>query len=178
MDEIFRPIEGYEGLYEVSNLGKVRSIGYRKERILKPVIDIGGYSTVHLVKEGKLKWFKVHRLVAQAFIPNTEGLPQINHIDEDKTNNRVDNLEWCTGSYNIRYGTHNERMVQTKISNGNADPEMCGLTKDGDRKKYYRLRYQKNREKMRKYQREWARKYRLKKKQENKDNRPSDESLW
>ena len=97
--EEFRDIPGYEGVYEVSNLGRVR----RNGRILKPTNDRGGYLFVNLCKNGTRKTVKIHRLVAYAFLPNPQNLPQINHIDEDKTNNAVDNLEWCDSKYNVNY---------------------------------------------------------------------------
>ena len=96
--EEFRDIPGYEGLYEVSNLGRVR----RNGKILKPY-DNDGYLRVDLFKNGIVRKFLIHRLVAQAFIPNPKNLPQINHKDEDKTNNTVENLEWCDNKYNINY---------------------------------------------------------------------------
>lgn len=169
-EEIWRDIEGYEGLYQVSNLGRVKSLEridemgrLRLGRILSPVIDRYGYLRVNLYKEGKRKTFQVHRLVGQAFIPNPEGLPQINHKDEDPSNDRADNLEWCSRSYNINYGTRNERQVQTRIRNGNADPEMCGIL-NRDEKEYYRLYYQKNIEHLREQNRERVREYRRRKK--------------
>ena len=91
------------GLYQVSNLGRVKSLGNsktRKEKILKPEIRTGYYS-VNLCKSGKRKKHRVHRLVAQAFIENPKNLPVINHIDENKLNNCVENLEWCTHEYNM-----------------------------------------------------------------------------
>ena len=103
MIEEWRDIEGYEGLYMVSSLGRVKSIGYDKERILKPGKIGYGYLQVCLFKDGKRKRYLVHRLVANAFIPNTENLPEVNHKDEDKTNNRVSNLEWMTSKDNTRY---------------------------------------------------------------------------
>ena len=113
--EIWRPIKGYEGLYEVSNLGRIRSLdritnyanGEKhlwKGRIMKPAKNKNGYLICDLHKNSKRKTFNVHRLVAQAFIKNPDNLPVINHKDEDKTNNCVDNLEWCTYSYNNSYG--------------------------------------------------------------------------
>lgn len=113
--EIWKDIEGYEGLYQVSNLGRVKSLGNnktRKEKILKGIKERGDYLKVILCKEGNRKHFKVHRLVASAFIPNYNNLPQVNHKDEDKNNNRVDNLEWCDCKYNINYGSHNKRMIK------------------------------------------------------------------
>lgn len=114
-EEIWKSIEGYEGLYEVSNLGNVRSLNYNKTKqtkLLTPTIDRYGYYHLILRKNGKRKGFTVHRLVAQAFIPNLNNYPQINHKDENKTNNCVDNLEWCTNEYNCNYGTRNERITQ------------------------------------------------------------------
>lgn len=102
MIEIFKDIEGYED-YQISNLGNVKSLRFGKEKILKPVKDGKKYLQVVLYKQGKNKVCKVHRLVAQAFIPNSQNLPQINHKDEDKTNNQVNNLEWCDCQYNIDY---------------------------------------------------------------------------
>ena len=104
MNEIWKDIKDYEGLYQVSNIGNVKSLarvvshkitGHRTipERILKPNSDGAGYLYVSLSKDGKKRNPKIHRLVAEAFIPNLENLPQVNHIDEDKSNNRVTNLE-------------------------------------------------------------------------------------
>ena len=107
--EYWKSVVGYEGLYMVSNWGRVKSIKFGKERILKPVTNSSGYLLVHLCKDGKVKSFTVHRLVAEAFIPNPYNLPQVNHRDENKLNNNVDNIEWCTNEYNINYGTRTER---------------------------------------------------------------------
>ena len=115
MKELFKSITGYEGLYEVSNLGNVRRIagkGCIETRVLKLIKQLNGYLYVGLCKNNKVKLHRVHRLVATAFIDNPENLPCINHIDENKENNRVDNLEWCSYSYNLNYGTHNERMAK------------------------------------------------------------------
>lgn len=99
--------------YEVSNLGNVRRIGAKKNRKIQD--SEKGYKTVYLYKNQKRKKFLVHRLVAEAFIPNPDNLPQVNHKDEVKSNNCVDNLEWCSAKYNINYGTRTERAVN-KIS--------------------------------------------------------------
>jgi hypothetical protein len=107
--EIWKDIEGYEGIYQVSNLGNVKSFKRGSERMLKPCKDRRGYLIVDLYKNGKHKNNKIHRLVAQAFISNQENKPEINHIDEDKTNNNVDNLEWSTRKENLNHGTRNER---------------------------------------------------------------------
>lgn len=113
--EYWKPVVGYEGHYQVSNFGRVKSIKFGKERILKQHINIkGGYYYVCLLKNGKHKNYYVHRLVAQAFLPNPYKLPQVNHKDENKTNNNVDNLEWCTNEYNHNYGTINERISQSQ----------------------------------------------------------------
>lgn len=108
-EEIWKDIEGYEGKYQVSSLGNVRSLNYKhtgKEKLLKPGNDKDGYLTVCLYKIGKMKLCKVHRLVAKAFIPNPDNLPCINHKDECKTNNMWLNLEWCSHKYNVHY-SHN-----------------------------------------------------------------------
>ena len=99
--EEFRDIPGYEGMYEVSNLGRVKNV--ETGRILKPGKDRYGYLKVVLCKNGTRKTIKVHRLVALTFLPNPNNYPEVNHRDEDKTNNTVDNLEWCTRDYNNNY---------------------------------------------------------------------------
>ena len=104
MEELFRDVAGYEGLYQVSNLGNVKSLNYLNTgqvRILKQRKHTDGYLQINLWKEGKMKTHYVHRLVAQAFIENPDNLPEVNHIDENKQNNRVDNLEWCEHTYNM-----------------------------------------------------------------------------
>ena len=112
MSEIWKDIKDYEGHYQVSNLGNVRSIKSNKIKILKPFKNTAraGYLEVYLRLPGSKKTFKVHRLVAQAFIENPNNYPQINHKDENKENNCVNNLEWCDNDYNIHYGTALERM--------------------------------------------------------------------
>ena len=107
-EEYWKPVVGYEGHYQVSNFGRVKSIKFGKEIILKQKIK-GGYYHVGLSKNGIVKTYLVHRLVAEAFIPNPNNLPQINHKDECKTNNIVSNLEWCDRKYNINYGTRTEK---------------------------------------------------------------------
>ena len=137
MEEVWKDIKGFEGRYQVSNLGRVRSLdfvqigrnqfGYsyeviRKGRVLKPKISVWGYYRVNLSINRKISYRSIHRLVAMAFIPNPDNLPEVNHKDENKLNNVVcfnpdgsidtehTNLEWCTGLYNLRYGTRVERM--------------------------------------------------------------------
>ena len=108
--EIWRDVVGYENLYKISNLGNVMSLKRKKPKLLKPGKDGNGYLFVILSNHNKyLKEIKVHRLVAQAFLPNPNNLPQVNHKDENKTNNRVENLEWCTQQYNLNFGTAPDR---------------------------------------------------------------------
>lgn len=106
MQEIWKDIEGYEGLYQVSNLGNVKSLNYRnmkKPHLLKPKVTHDGYYRLNLCKDGILKSRTIHILVARAFIPNPDNKPQVNHIDGNKQNNCVSNLEWVTGKENIRH---------------------------------------------------------------------------
>lgn len=113
--EIWQPVKGYEN-YEVSNLGRVKSLSYNntgKEKILKPFKN-NNYLYVNLLRNGNRKFFLVHRLVASAFIPNPEGFPEVNHKDEDKSNNSISNLEWCSKLYNNNYGTRNERSAAAR----------------------------------------------------------------
>lgn len=126
--EIWKDIIGYEGLYQVSNLGRVKSLGNggsnnSKERIMKLKIGSRGYYEVSLCKEGKHKTFTIHRLVAMTFIPNPQNYPCVNHKSEIKTDNRVDNLEWVTQKENSNYGTRNKRLgnilKEKKVNVGN-----------------------------------------------------------
>ena len=113
-DELWKDIEGYEGLYQISSHGRVKSFPRKATRggIVKPSISTSGYVCTHLSKGGKVRTFQVHRLVAQHFIENPGNLPEVNHIDEDKRNNHVSNLEWCTRLQNVRHGTGVERMAK------------------------------------------------------------------
>ena len=114
MQEIWKDVVGYEGTYQVSNKGRVKNILSKKEKLLSTYANNRGYIGVHLYKNSKCKNFLVHRLVAQAFVENPLGLPQVNHKDEDKNNNCSENLEWCTNLYNRHYGTGIERMRKKK----------------------------------------------------------------
>ena len=128
VEVVRKPIEGYEGYYEVDQFGRVYAVDrtvrvndngrvYDKSLVgkqLKQSMHTQGYKTVALTKDGKTKTHYVHRLVALAFIPNPDNLPMINHKDEDKTNNFVENLEWCTNEYNLKYGTASRRANAKK----------------------------------------------------------------
>ncbi|MEE3439923.1 NUMOD4 domain-containing protein [Ruminococcus sp.] len=109
MNEVFLDIPNYEGLYQVSNLGRVR----RNGKILRPFKNEKGYLRIDLYKNGTKRTARVHRLVAHSFIPNPQNLPEINHKDEDKTNNAVGNLEWCDAQYNNNYGTRTKRSAES-----------------------------------------------------------------
>lgn len=111
MKESWKDIVGYEGIYEISNAGIIKSIKNnknKKEKTLKHFVD-NNYHRVCLCKNGHKKRFMVHRLVAEAFIPNPNNYPEVNHKDENKENNYVGNLEWCNKKYNMNYGTQKER---------------------------------------------------------------------
>ena len=118
--EIWKDVKGFEGLYLVSSFGRVKRVEHESrqrnygERIKKTGKDKDGYITVMLYKGRKQKLCKVHRLVAEAFIPNPTKLPMINHKDETRENNSVSNLEWCDSTYNNNYGTRNQRLSKTK----------------------------------------------------------------
>ena len=156
-EEIWRPVVGYEGLYEVSSYGRVRSLdryvkgkseSYRlhKGKVLSPAKDRYGY--LFLVLQGRR--FSIHRLVAEAFISNPDNLPQVNHKDEDKTNNMVDNLEWCDAKYNLNYGTRKDKVRESKLKSG----FWTGLS----RKEYKRKYREDHRDHLNEYKREYRRK--------------------
>ena len=114
MNEIWKDIKDYEGIYQVSNFGRVKRV--ETDRILKGYKRTDGYLGLRLSKNKIVYNELIHRLVAQAFIPNPENKPQVNHIDEDKTNNKLSNLEWSTAKENSNYGTRNERISKSIIA--------------------------------------------------------------
>lgn len=147
MTEEWRGIEGYENLYQVSNLGRVRSVDryvktksnskcFRKGKILKQSEDNDGYKRLNLSKNGKPKLYLVHRLVAMTFLQNPHNYPFVNHKDENPSNNEVSNLEWCTNEYNINYGTARERMSNSKkgiyINRPDLSKKVLQYTLNGD----------------------------------------------
>lgn len=122
---IWKDIRGYEGIYQISNYGEVmRLMSYdsrnhlRNSKILKQRKNSDGYKVVGLHKNGLEKKFLIHRLVAENFIENPNNLPEINHIDENKQNNSVFNLEWCDRKYNVNYGNAQKKRVSSRFKEG------------------------------------------------------------
>lgn len=153
MKEIWKDIEGYEGRYQVSNEGNVRSLAHdtvihRGKEVytlhkpglrLKPTTLNHGYLGVclyHPQKHSGHKRMSIHRLVAQAFLPNPDGYAEVNHIDENKANNRAENLEWCTRSQNMRSGTL-PRRIGDRHKNGRRSKKIAQYTKDGNLVRVY-----------------------------------------
>lgn len=120
IEEEWRDIAGYEGIYQVSNLGRVKSLNYLHHKgkvcIMSPVKEKSGYIRCLLYNDEGRKAYSIHRLVAMAFCPNDNNYPCVNHKDEDKSNNRADNLEWCTYDYNNKYGTRTQKMVSSQLN--------------------------------------------------------------
>lgn len=161
MEEIWKDIDDYEGLYQVSNFGRVRSLDryvdnnggkeFRPGRILKGRKSKKGYIRVGLSKDGIHTDKQVHYLVLSVFNPNPnpDKYTQINHINEDKGDNRLCNLEWCTPKYNCNYGTRNERFTETKFNNYIKEhPEYDGMSKEDIVKERSKRHYYENREKI------------------------------
>lgn len=141
MEEIWKDVKGYEGLYQVSNFGRVKRLPYSitsrtpkgyvikrfKGGLLKTSIMANGYRRVTLYKDLNVKYIHVHRLVAEAFLPNPNNYPCVNHKDEVKTNNNVNNLEWCSYRYNNCYGTVKSRFAEAYSKNHSRAVEMLSL---------------------------------------------------
>jgi hypothetical protein len=130
MQEQWKPIEGFEGLYEVSDLGNIKSLNYNHTignvKLLKPVKNKGDYFQVTLYKD-KIQFIKkIHRLVAQAFIPNPDNKPQVNHIDGNKQNNAVSNLEWTTSQENVIHSWENGLSVMTEETKNKISQSLKG----------------------------------------------------
>lgn len=126
--EKWKDIDGFEGLYKISSYGRVYSVlrdtanGKRGGKLLHSADNGHGYKWIGLWVGNNCKKFYIHRLVAQAFIPNPKGLPEINHKDENTANNHVENLEWCDRKYNVNYGTARKRIMETYGKNGHYCP--------------------------------------------------------
>ena len=136
--EEWRPVPGYEGLYEASNTGKVASLNYNgtgARRELKPIKRHHGYLNVRLYRDGKWREVRLHRVIAETFIPNEENLPEINHIDENPANNAFTNLEWCTHEYNCNYGSRIDRQRKSMI-NGKLSRAVIATLPDGSVERY------------------------------------------
>ena len=113
MIEKWVDIEGYEKEYQISNYGRLKSL--KNNLIMKPMIATNGYLIACLWKNGKQKKYVIHRLVAKAFLDNPNNYKEVNHIDEDKNNNNVNNYEWCSHKYNMNYGKVREKISKSKI---------------------------------------------------------------
>lgn len=128
-EEIWKDVVGFEGKYQVSNLGNVRSLYKRSYlKLLKKGKTPNGYLTAALYKDNKMCHKIINKLVAEAFIPNPKNLPQTNHKNEIKTDNRVSNLEWCTAKYNTNYGNRNKKIskkVRATLTKLRSRPVRC-----------------------------------------------------
>lgn len=118
---MFKDIIGFSQ-YKISTDGQIVN---SKGHILSQSIGNNGYYRVHLCKNGRAKWYSVHKLVAETFIPNPLHLPEVNHKDENKLNNEISNLEWCNSKYNRNYGTRNKRISKAKTNNNLSQPVKC-----------------------------------------------------
>lgn len=134
MEEIWKDIDGFEGVYQISNYGRLKALskqlkgrnGYRniKEKVLKPSIGTCGYYQYPLTHNGVKKTILIHREVAKAFVDNPNELYEINHKDEDRLNNHFENLEWCERKYNNLYNDRKKREIETQI---NTHPSRKGV---------------------------------------------------
>ena len=131
MKENWKDVLGYEGLYQASNLGRIRSLNYNREgkiKILKPVKAKNGYLRVNLYKDGKLKHYSVHRLVWEAFNGKIPEGYEINHINEIKTDNRLENLNLMTPKQNVNWGTRNQRVGEKQRNDSNRSKPVLQFT--------------------------------------------------
>lgn len=142
--EYWKDIKGYEGIYQVSNHGRVRSLNRTDSigriisgRILSYSLSGSGYRQLALSKNDKVRYFQIHRLVAEAFIPNPNNLPCVNHKNENKTDNRVENLEWCDKRYNLNYGTAKDKLIQSLTNNPKTSRKIEQYSLNGDILKSY-----------------------------------------
>ena len=140
MKEVWKDVRGYKGFYQVSNLGRVRSLdrvvshkkngtARHKGRMLRPALNSREYLTLSLHKGGEMKTAKVHRLVLKAFVPRVKGKSYCNHKDGDKGNNRVENLEWCTGSENVLHAFRVGLRKKSPLSGTPPKPVKCVKTR-------------------------------------------------
>lgn len=139
MKEVWKDVKHYEGLYKISNFGRIWS--YKTNQYRHPSVKDNGYLAIVLHKDGVKRNEYIHRLVALTFLENPNGYPQINHKDEDKQNNRVDNLEWCDAQYNNTYGTARARGVATTKERGGykkARQRMCSVENPAVKNPKYR----------------------------------------
>lgn len=128
MKEIWKDIPNYEGLYQISNLARVKSFHQNKPNGIILSYNVRqGYNTVQLHNKGDRHSYQIHRLVAEAFIPNPNNYPFINHIDENRKNNNIDNLEWCTQKMNVQHSAYKMRH-----------PKSVCYSKTGEKYIYYR----------------------------------------
>lgn len=128
MEEIWKQIKGYEGLYWISNYGNIKN----KKKLLHPYKHKDGYLFIDLCKDGRKKTMSIHRLVALHFIDNPNNYAYVNHKDEQKNNNNQCNLEWCEFSYNINYGSRNERTSQKLMNRKNESYKIAVYTKNNE----------------------------------------------
>ena len=134
-NEVWKDVPGFEGRYQISNLGNVMSLDYRHtgKPHLMAQCTVMGYKMIRFKAKGRNEMYKVHRLVAMAFIPNPNNYKQVNHKDENKTNNVVDNLEWCTAKYNSNYGTRLQRLSASLMNYKAFSKPVYLLHEDGSR---------------------------------------------
>ena len=136
MEKVFIP--GTDNKYEITTEGQIISyLRYPNGKVLKPHVSENGYLTTTIKQDGKFKSYYIHRLVAQIFIPNPDNLPYVNHKSEDRTDNRMENLEWCTAEYNCNYGNHRENLIKATLRFTGHPSRIAKLDKQGNLLKAY-----------------------------------------